>query len=56
MTSEEILHHYNRMVEIFGELPDPEHEPIRFKYCVKLYRYYYEQPRHADSPAPGTNP
>ena len=28
------------MLEWFGELPDPDHEPIRFAYYVKLYNYY----------------
>jgi len=41
MSDEELLHHYNRMVEIFGDnLPNIEQEPIRFKYYVKLYRYF----------------
>lgn len=44
MSDEEVLHHYQQMVEIFGDhLPNPEHEPIRFRYYVKLYRYYYEK-------------
>ena len=43
MTDEEILYHYNRMVEIYGDLPNPEHEPIRFAYYVKLYKYYHGQ-------------
>lgn len=38
MTDEEVLHHYNRMVEIYGTLPDPEHEPRQFDYLVKLYK------------------
>ena len=44
MSDEEVLYHYNRMVEIFGDhLPNPEHEPIRFAYYVKVYKYYYGQ-------------
>jgi hypothetical protein len=41
MTDEQVLEHYNRMVEYFGDLPNPEHEPKRFMYYVKLYRYYH---------------
>jgi hypothetical protein len=44
MTDEEVLDKYNRMVEQFGEdLPNPEQEPIRFKYYVKLFNYYHEK-------------
>ena len=41
MTDTEILRHYNRMVEIYGTLPDPETQPLQFAYYVKLYRYYH---------------
>ncbi len=41
MTDQEILYHYERMKKIYPDLPDPEHEPIRFAYYVKLYRYYH---------------
>ena len=44
MTNEELIHHYNRMVEIWGDdLPSPEHEPVRFVHYVKLYKYYHLQ-------------
>ena len=43
MTNDEILYHYNRMVELYGTLPDPDHEPIRFAYYVKLYKHYHGQ-------------
>lgn len=36
----EVQEHLRRMHEMFGDLPDPKHEPIRFKFYVKLYRYY----------------
>lgn len=36
LTSEE---HYSKMLELFGALPSPEHEPKKFEYFVKLYRY-----------------
>jgi len=42
MNDDEVLEHYERMKEIFGDdLPDPEHEPIRFAYYVKIYKYYH---------------
>jgi hypothetical protein len=42
MTDEEVLKHYERMAEIFGDkIPHPDHEPKQFAYFVKLYRYYY---------------
>jgi len=43
MTDEEILDEYNKMVDHFGSMPHPEHEPKRFAYYVKIYRYYHEQ-------------
>jgi len=41
MTEEQIIYHLNKMQEEFGVLPDSEHEPVRFAYFVKLYRYLY---------------
>jgi hypothetical protein len=42
MSSEELEKIYDEMVEIFGDnLPNPEQEPIRFAYYVKLYKYYH---------------
>ena len=44
MTDQEVLQHYEKMVEIYGDLvPHPEHEPVRFAYYVKLYRTYHVQ-------------
>jgi hypothetical protein len=41
MTDEEVLAKYEAMKERFGDdLPDPEHEPIRFAYYVKVFNYY----------------
>jgi hypothetical protein len=40
VTDEQVLAKYEKMLEYFGELPDPEHEPIRFAHCVKVYDYY----------------
>lgn len=41
MTDQELLEHYNKLVEQYGDtLPNPEHEPIQFAHIVKLYKYY----------------
>ena len=40
MTSEEIEAAYNEMIELWGDkLPNFEHEPIRFEYYVRMYKY-----------------
>jgi hypothetical protein len=50
MQNEEVLRIYNEMVEIFGDhLPNPEQEPIRFAYYVKLYKYYHIQSQSASA-------
>ena len=42
MEKEELEKIHQEMVDIFGDhLPNPEQEPIRFAYYVKLYKYYY---------------
>lgn len=42
MNSEEIMETYEKMKEIFGDyLPNPEQEPIRFAYYVRLFKYYH---------------
>ena len=40
LTDEEVLKMYDDMLEYFGELPNPEHEPRRFAHYVKVYKYY----------------
>lgn len=40
MTDEELNKIIDEMFDIFGTLPNPEQEPIRFKHYIKLYRYY----------------
>ena len=41
MTDKEAEDFYNELLEYFGkDLPNFEHEPKRFAYCVKVYRYY----------------
>lgn len=41
MSDKEILEHYANMQEIYGDLPDPDHEPRQFAYLVKLYLRYH---------------
>ena len=44
MTNEEIEASYNEMVEMWGDkLPNPEQEPIRFAYYVRMYKYFKEK-------------
>ena len=43
MTDQQIIDMYNEMEKMFGTLPNPEHEPIRFAYYVKLYRFCKER-------------
>lgn len=41
MTDEEMIQIYNEMVDYYGsKLPNPEHQPIEFKYYLTLYLYY----------------
>lgn len=40
LTDQEVLDKVKEMEELFGKLPNPFQEPIRFAYYVKLYRYY----------------
>jgi hypothetical protein len=41
VTEEELIKVVEEMEEMFGDsLPSPEHEPIRFAYYVKLYKFY----------------
>jgi hypothetical protein len=43
MTEQELEILLDEMYAYFGELPSPEHEPKRFRYYVKLYKYYKSQ-------------
>jgi hypothetical protein len=44
MTSEELEKIGQELVEMYGDnLPNHLHEPIRFAYYVKLYRYVKEK-------------
>jgi hypothetical protein len=44
MTDQEIEKAYEEMVERWGDkLPNPEHEPIRFRSFVTMYLYYKER-------------
>jgi hypothetical protein len=41
MNTKEIEKHLEKMVEIFGSLPDPIHQPKKFKYMLELYKFLY---------------
>ena len=43
MTPEDIENMYLRMLDHFGTLPSVEHEPKRFAYYVKIFKYYERQ-------------
>ena len=43
MSEEEIIKMYDDMVTMWGDkLPNHEHEPLRFAYYVRMYRYLKE--------------
>jgi len=33
--------HLKKMVELFGVIPDPIHQPKKFKYMLELYKFLY---------------
>jgi len=35
----EIDKHLDKMLKMFGEIPDPIHQPKKFRYLVSLYLY-----------------
>ena len=42
MTNEDISRHYDKMKEIFKDrLPNPVHEPLKFKHYVELYKRFH---------------
>jgi hypothetical protein len=43
MNTKQIEEHLQRMIEIFGSLPDPIHQPKRFKHFLNLYEKIYLQ-------------
>ena len=38
--------HLERMIEIFGELPDPIHQPVKFRHLVLMYQMILEREQH----------
>lgn len=43
MTDDEVSVVVEEMERMFGALPSPVHEPIRFAHYVKLYKFYIER-------------
>ena len=44
MTDEEVLNYYKELEEHYGDkLANPEQEPIRFEWQVRIYRYIMER-------------
>lgn len=43
MTDEELEQTLDEMLEHFGSLPSPVHEPKRFAMAVKMFKYYRKQ-------------
>lgn len=42
MTDQEIMEHFEKMQEIYGDaLPNPDHNPILFAFYVKMYKFYH---------------
>lgn len=49
MTDEEVQKIYDEMVEMWGDrLPNPEHEPIRFGYYVRMYKFLKKDVKNDD--------
>lgn len=40
LTEEQLKMIIEEMGRMFGGVPNPEHEPIRFEHYVRLYKYY----------------
>jgi hypothetical protein len=53
MTDEELHKTMDHMEKVFDEVPNPIHEPTRFAFYVKLYRYYYD-PQRSNQSASGS--
>lgn len=50
MTDEEATKIYEDMKEYFKkDMPNPEQEPIRFAYYMKLYKFYKERETNESS-------
>lgn len=43
MLLDEAEKHYEEMVQKFGPLPHPEHEPKRCQWYLKMYKYLIDQ-------------
>lgn len=43
MNTKQIEEHLQKMIELFGSLPDPIHQPKKFKHFLNLYEKIYLQ-------------
>lgn len=43
MSDQELEKILNEMEQLFGNLPNPIQEPIRFKYYVRIWKYIKER-------------
>ena len=41
MSDEEVFQIYEDMKKIYKNLPDPDHEPLQFKYYYMLYKNFH---------------
>lgn len=49
MTDEEAMQVYEKMKEQFKkDMPNPEQEPIRFAYYMKLLKFYMEREKTSE--------
>lgn len=39
MTDQEVIDFIEEMRKLFGKIPNPEHCPKEFEYCVKIFSY-----------------
>jgi hypothetical protein len=45
ITDDELKKLLHDMLEMFGELPDPERYPQQFSYYLRIYDFYLNYPR-----------
>ena len=56
LTDQELELFVDDMSNRMGILPSPEHEPMRFKHCMKLYNYYRSRESETAGPTGTSGP